>query len=296
MGPNLTPHMPRGQDTAELLYEMMRGFYLPDPKTVAEQQVWRARRRRNMANAGRDDFASFSPNNSTGEQQKGPRIFQATRRMPLSSAFAALGIEESWFAGFRESGEHYRAIRLKWRHDVLRYHPDRNAGRPDQAHHPSPITHHLSLVHSFTHSLVPHHSSHTGLSDEKQELNTAEYMKAMAAFDSIDTYFASHFANVAMASTSAASTSSGPNYHAHPAADRPIGGPTGRSTRGAGAEAAAPLAAATVASALEASPGVDLSGGGADGGVGSGRAHRSQARTAPRQVALVFVACLRATC
>merc|ERR1712185_818991 len=44
----------RCQDTSNLLYDVMRGFFLPDPKMVREQEEWRKRRERNkrMADAG----------------------------------------------------------------------------------------------------------------------------------------------------------------------------------------------------------------------------------------------------
>ena len=94
-------------------------------------------------------------------EEKGPRLFQASRRVPLPAAFAALNIDEAWLLPFKEAGTHYKEIRLKWRHIVLRCHPDRQP---------------------------------PGLSDEQIAQNTAEYMRAMAAFESIDTYYAANFA------------------------------------------------------------------------------------------------------
>ena len=121
-------------------------------------------------------------------EPKDPRIFQSKRAVPLATAFDALGIDEEWLPPFKKDGTHYKAIRMqaadatpdaprsllilcssfcvcgagfKWRAAVLRFHPDRQPAN---------------------------------LPDEVQEKNTAEYMKAMAAFESIDAYYTANFA------------------------------------------------------------------------------------------------------
>ena len=37
------------QDTAEILYDVMRGFFLPDPKMVEEQKAFQERRKKNAS-------------------------------------------------------------------------------------------------------------------------------------------------------------------------------------------------------------------------------------------------------
>jgi hypothetical protein len=199
-------------DTSELLYDVMRGFFLPDPKMVKEQNAWKERRRQNQQQAS---AFGFSPNSPSGEAEKGPRLFQATRRMPLPAAFAALDLDEAWLPPFKESGEHYRAIRLKWRHAVLRYHPDRQQ---------------------------------SSLSPEQQATNTSEYMKAMAAFEAIDTHYALHFAPKDVA-----------GWGETPAAATSPREPTGAD--GAPAPTAAEPTAAAAEPTAPAKPAVDVSDG-----------------------------------
>jgi hypothetical protein len=94
-------------------------------------------------------------------KEKGPRLFQAQRKMPLPQAFHELGIDADWLPSFKESGEHYAQIRYKWRQAVLKFHPDRQP---------------------------------SNLSEADAAKNTAEYMKAMAAFESIDSFYATQHA------------------------------------------------------------------------------------------------------
>ena len=82
------------QDTAELLYDVMRGFFLPDPKMVKEQEAMRQKRKQNAAMFG---DAGMNVPGMPGAQKE-PRLFQAKRRVPLSAAFAALAIGASWDA------------------------------------------------------------------------------------------------------------------------------------------------------------------------------------------------------
>lgn len=90
-------------------------------------------------------------------KEKGPRLFQAQRKMPLPQAFHELGIDADWLPSFKESGEYYAQIRYKWRQAVLKFHPDRQP---------------------------------SNVSEADAAKNTAEYMKAMAAFESIDSFYA----------------------------------------------------------------------------------------------------------
>ena len=144
----------RDVDTSELLYDVMRGFYLPSPKDVKEQAAWKERRRKNMS--------SVPPMpGMPGYEKKEPRMYQARRRLPLPAAFAALELDDKWLQPFKETGAHYKTIRFKWRSAVLKFHPDRQPAN---------------------------------MSDEALAANTAEYMKAIAAFESIDEYYTSHFA------------------------------------------------------------------------------------------------------
>ena len=149
-------------------------------------------------------------------EEKGPRLFQASRRVPLPAAFAALNIDESWLLPFKEAGTHYKEIRLKWRHIVLRCHPDRQP---------------------------------PGLSEEQIAQNTAEYMRAMAAFESIDTYYAANFAEKPQAAAAGApGTAAVDGTTAAKSTDTSPREPTGSA-----AAAAAPNAPATSEPAVDVS-------------------------------------------
>lgn len=120
----------RDQDTSQLLYDVMRGFFLPDPKMVAEQEASRKRRQQSANMFGGFNFEGMGglpgmPGMDDQGKEKGPRLFQAQRKMPLNQAFHELGINADWLAPFKESGEHYGQIRYVWRQAVLKFHPDR---------------------------------------------------------------------------------------------------------------------------------------------------------------------------
>ena len=154
----------RDQDTAQLLYDVMRGFLLPDPKTVAEQEASRKRRQANARTFGGfnfDGIGAMPDVGPAGAKDKGPRLFQAHRKMPLSQAFHELGISQDWLPSFRESGEHYSKIRYAWRQAVLNSHPDRQ---------PSSLT------------------------EAEAATRTADYMRVMAAFETVDAFHAVHHA------------------------------------------------------------------------------------------------------
>ena len=197
----------RDMVTSELLYDLMRGSFLPDPQRVREQNAWRERRRQHAARAGSQSSSSSLP----GMEEKAPRLFQAQRHMPLRAAFAALSLDDEWLAPFTEMGEHYKAIRYTWRAAVLRCHPDRQP---------------------------------SGQSDELQAENTAEYMKAMAAFEAIDAHYASRFAERAPSSVAAqAAAAPPPSAAAEPPgpAATPTGAAATTSAAAATARAARPL-------------------------------------------------------
>lgn len=140
----------RDESTADIMYNVMRGFCLPTPEIVGEQEARRARRRQNMSSG------------MHGKSRE-PRSFQAVRGMPLGAAFEAFDIPEEWITGFKATGEHYSAIRCKWRRTVLDSHPDRRpASRPD----------------------------------EQVAADTATFTRAMAAFEVIEAYYMAHFVGV----------------------------------------------------------------------------------------------------
>ena len=156
----------RDQDTADLLYDVMRGFFLPDPKMVAEQEASRKRRQQNAKMFGGFNFEGMEGVNMAGMgmpgmgedgKEKGPRLFQAQRKMALPQAFSSLEINPDWLEGFKATGEHYSQIRYVWRQAVLKFHPDRQPANQ---------------------------------SEEQATHTTSEYMKAMAAFESIDNFYA----------------------------------------------------------------------------------------------------------
>ena len=138
----------RCQDTAELIHEWMRGFLLPDAEMLERQQASRNARKRNTTNP---------PAMSHETEHKGPRLYQATRVMSLEAAFEALELPTEWLAGFRASGEHFGAVRRKWRQIVLVHHPDR-----------LPAT----------------------LTAAAQQEHTAIFTRAMGAFEALDTFYA----------------------------------------------------------------------------------------------------------
>ena len=141
----------RDQSTAAIMYDVMRGSCLPTPEMVGEQRAWRARGRQNVKPGMRGDNE--------------PRRFQAVRRMPLGSAFAAFHVPEEWLAGFKATGEHYSAVRRKWRRMVLDSHPDRQPAN---------------------------------LSEEQAAADTATFTKAMAAFEVIEAYYMANFVGKAL--------------------------------------------------------------------------------------------------
>jgi len=128
---------------------------------VAEQEASRKRRQQNANMFGGFNFEGMGMPGMAGcdndGKEKGPRLFQAQRKMPLPQAFSELGINQDWLEGFKTSGEHYSQIRYAWRQAVLKFHPDRQP---------------------------------SNLSEEEANKNTAEYMKAMSAFESIDNFYA----------------------------------------------------------------------------------------------------------
>jgi hypothetical protein len=124
---------------------------------VKEKNAFNARRRRNQTQGGMHIPGMPLPD----EEDKGPRIFQAQRKMNLPQAFEALEVDLEWLDGFKASGARYADIRYKWRKLVLKNHPDRQQG---------------------------------DISDEEVSRRTAEYMKAMSAFEAIDSYYATHHA------------------------------------------------------------------------------------------------------
>ncbi len=142
----------RDQDTAEIVHDFMRGFFLPDADMLKRQQASREARKRNTMNP---------PGMSHETEDKGPRLYQATRAMSLEKAFEVLSLPAEWIAGFRASGEHFAAVRRKWRQIVLVHHPDR-----------LPAT----------------------LTTEAQQEHTAIFTKAMAAFEAIDAFYAKRHA------------------------------------------------------------------------------------------------------
>lgn len=141
----------RDQDTAELLHDFMRGFLLPDEGLLKRQAESRTRRKQ---------YGSI-PGISPEMDDKGPRLYQSNRVLPLPAAFEALQLPSEWVEGFKASGEHFAEIRRAWRQVVLNHHPDR-----------------LSKE----------------LSNEEQAKHTAIFTKAMDAFEAIDTFYARHHA------------------------------------------------------------------------------------------------------
>ena len=71
------------------------------------------------------------PGMPTGDEDKGPRLFQAQRSMTLAAAFEVLKVNPEWLPEFKASGAHWPEIRYKWRQAVLKSHPDRQP-RPAQ--------------------------------------------------------------------------------------------------------------------------------------------------------------------
>lgn len=138
----------RDTATAEIVYDFMRGFFLPDEGMLKRQAASREARKRNTMNP---------PAMSHETEDKGPRIHQAARAMPLHLAFEVLNLPAEWLAAFKASGEHFADIRRKWRQIVLVHHPDRL---------PSTLT------------------------DEAKAEHTAIFTKAMGAFEAIDIFYA----------------------------------------------------------------------------------------------------------
>ena len=105
----------RDQATSELIYDVMRGFFLPDPKMVAEQEASRKRRQQNANMFGGFNFEGMGmpgmPGHDDQGKEKGPRLFQAQRKMPLNQAFHELGINLDWLEGFKASGARTTAPR-----------------------------------------------------------------------------------------------------------------------------------------------------------------------------------------
>ena len=106
----------RDQATAEVIYDFMRGFFLPDQGMLKRQEASRQARRKNTMNP---------PGMGRETEDKPPRAFQAIRVMSLDSAFRALNLPLKWLPSFKADGTHFAEIRRKWRQMVLDHHPDR---------------------------------------------------------------------------------------------------------------------------------------------------------------------------
>jgi hypothetical protein len=141
----------RDQNTMQIVYDFMRGFFLPDAGFLKRQKESRERRQKNTQ-PGLDS--------GVGED-KGPRLFQASRVMPLPTAFEALNLPAEWVEPFKATGEHYADVRRKWRQVVLVHHPDR----------------------------LP-----ANLASEAAEEHAAAFTQAMSAFEAIDMFYAQHHA------------------------------------------------------------------------------------------------------
>jgi len=111
----------RDQDTAELIYDWMKGTLLPDQDLKKRMEELRKSQRRNGINMEIPGI----------QKEKQPRIFQSVRTMPLEEAFKLLDLEEDWVDEFRETGEHYAYIRRAWRRQILTHHPDKQPADMD---------------------------------------------------------------------------------------------------------------------------------------------------------------------
>jgi len=150
----------RDETTAAILCDYLEERLLPD-----EQLLRRAREARHHHHHHHHHRQRGQAARATGEEEdRGPRLFQSLRTMPLEEAFAHLlpdGGAEG-LAEFRARGAHVAALRQSWRTLVLRNHPDK--------------------------------LGHLELGEQETQRRAAAFANAMGAFEAIDAFYADHHA------------------------------------------------------------------------------------------------------